>query len=638
MFQEYNTPVFEEKYTYTGDDLGCRWAKDGTRFRLWAPTAADASVCLYESGTEGTDDLIQVIPMSADVCGTWTAYAEGDRNSVYYTYRVTVDGKEVESIDPYAISAGVNGRRGMILDLRSTDPQGWAEDCTPVHSRRYTDDVIYELHVRDLSSDKSAGIAAKGKFLGLTEDRTCTKSGHPTGLDHICRLGVTHVHLLPFYDYGSVDEAHPEKGYNWGYDPENYNLPEGSYATDPYDGAVRVRELKQTVLALHRRGLGVVMDVVFNHVYHVHDFSVNKLVPGYFSRQDASGKLLGASCCGNDTASERSMVRKFIVDSVNFWADEYHLDGFRFDIVGLIDVQTIQEVIATVRKKHPHIIFYGEGWDMHTQPTKPGVPLAVQHNGYMIPEMGFFNECIRDTLRGPIFDRHLPGYVSGAPVDRAQLLKCFRGVAGWNQSPSQAVNYVSCHDDLALHDRIAQAMPGIGEDEIARRCRFAAAFNLLSIGVPFFQAGEEMLRSKKKRDGKFDPNSYRSPDSVNSIKWSRLDDPEVQKTLHYYQGLIALRREHALFRISDAAEAERCITLVENAAPQLTAFRLVDGKETILALFNPCADSLPFSLPQGSWKVCVMDESADPQGLEERSGEIRIPPISALVAIAPKAE
>lgn len=636
MFQKYSTPAFEAKYTYSGNDLGHQWSRERTHFRLWAPTAADACVCLYRSGTEGTDDLIKAIPMCADACGTWVACAEGDWNGVYYTYRVTVNGQQVESIDPYAVSAGVNGRRGMIIDLRSTDPQGWGEDTPPVPPRSETDNVIYELHVRDLSIDPTSGISAKGKFLGLAEEHTATKSGHPTGLAHILQLGVTHIHLLPMYDYGSVDEAHPEKGYNWGYDPVNYNLPEGSYSTDPFDGFSRVRELKQTVLALHRHGLGVVMDVVYNHVYHTFDFSVNKLVPGYFSRENADGKLSGGSCCGNDTASERSMVRKFIVDSVNFWADEYHLDGFRFDIVGLIDVQTMQEVIATVRRKYPHMIFYGEGWDMTTELTKPDIPLAVQRNGAMVPELGFFNDTIRDTLRGSIFDRSLPGYISGAPVSKEQLLNCFRGVAGWNQSPTQVVNYVSCHDDLALHDRIAQALPQATEAEIARRSRFAAAFNLLSIGVPFFQAGEEMLRSKKTRAGKFDSNSYRSPDSVNSIKWGRLRDAEVQKTVRYYQGLLALRKAHPLFRISDAAAAQRCVSLMEHPSQQLTVFRLEDENEIILAAFNPgtCSESL--SLPQGSWQVCVTDEEALSQGLMEARGDAQIPGISAFVAVYTK--
>lgn len=637
MFLEYSTPAFEEKYTYTGNDLGHRWEKGHTAFRLWAPTATSASVCLYRSGTWGTDDLIATIPMAQGQFGTWTACAQGDWNGFYYTYRACVNGNTVETIDPYAVSAGVNGQRGMILNLRDTDPEGWSRDTSPVKSSRYTDDVIYELHVRDLSADASSGIEAKGKFLGLTEEGTTTKSGLPTGLDHICDLGITHVHLLPFYDYGSVDEAHPEKGYNWGYDPVNYNLPEGSYSTDPWDGFSRVRELKQMILTLHKKGLGVVMDVVYNHVYHVYEFSINQLVPGYFSRQDTSGKLSCGSGCGNDTASERAMVRKFIVDSVNFWADEYHLDGFRFDIASLLDVQTIQEVISTVRQKHPHVIFYGEGWDMSTVLTKPGVSLAVQKNAYLLPEFGFFNDTIRDTLRGSIFDRTAPGYAAGAPVSREQLLACFRGVAGWNQCPSQVINYVSCHDDYALYDRLALALPDAQEEELARRSRLAAAFTLLSIGVPFFQAGEEMLRSKKKRSGEFDGNSYRSPDSVNAIKWSRLKNREVAATLRYYQGLLAIRRQHSLFRLSVPEQVMQAVTLLPQTAPSVTAFQLTNAEETIVVAFNPGKNPAPFQLPQGLWTVAVKDSSADANGLEQAQGTVSLPPISAYVAILNKA-
>ena len=331
------------------------------------------------------------------------------------------------------------------------------------------------------------------------------------------------------------------------------------------------------------------------------------------------------------------MVRKFIVESVNFWADEYHLDGFRFDIASLLDVQTIQEVISTVRQKHPHVIFYGEGWDMSTVLTKPGICLAAQKNAYQLPEFGFFNDTIRDTLRGSIFDRTAPGYAAGAPVSREQLLDCFRGVAGWNQCPSQVINYVSCHDDFALYDRLALALPEAREEELARRSRLAAAFTLLSIGVPFFQAGEEMLRSKKKRSGEFDGNSYRSPDSVNAIKWSRLKNREVAATLRYYQGLLAIRRQHPLFRLSDPAQVMQSVSLLPQTAPSITAFQLTNAEETIVVAFNPDKNPASFRLPQGLWTVAVKDSSADANGLEQAQGTVSLPPISAYVAILNKA-
>ena len=291
--------------------------------------------------------------MQPDVCGTWTAERFGNLNGIYYTYVVTVDGQTREVCDPYARTTGVIGCRGMILDLASVNPPQWDTDADPHAGKSITDAVIYELHVRDLSSDPSAHIANKGKFLGLTETGTKTRGGHPTGLDHIKALGVTHVHLLPMYDFGFTDESRRHPQYNWGYDPVNYNVPEGSYATDPFHGAVRVAEVKQMVKALHDNGLSVVMDVVYNHVYDAGAFCINQIVPGYFSRISSDGKYSNGSFCGNDTASERSMVRKYIVDSVCYWADEYHMDGFRFDIASLIDTVTINEIMAAVHQKAP---------------------------------------------------------------------------------------------------------------------------------------------------------------------------------------------------------------------------------------------------------------------------------------------
>lgn len=636
MQQPYSTGEFEEKYTYCGNDLGHRYTKEKTTFRLWAPTAQRAAVRLYKSGTAEARDLLKTIAMTADRQGTWVAEAVGDQNGIYYTYQVTVDGKEAEAIDPYAVAAGVNGVRGMITDLSATNPAGWELDKSPVTAQHFTDAVIYELHVRDFSMDASSGMTAKGKFSAFTETGTQTPSGCQTGMDYLRQLGITHVHLLPVYDFGSVDEAHPESSYNWGYDPMNFNLPEGSYSTNPYDGAVRIREMKQAVQALHQNGLGVIMDVVYNHVYHASDFSVNKLVPGYFSRENAAGVLSNGSCCGNDTASERSMVRKFIVDSVNYWADEYHIDGFRFDLVGLIDVQTIGEIIRTVRQKHPHCIFYGEGWNMKTEVTKPNVPLAVQGSAGRLPEFAFFNDTLRDTLRGSVFDDHLPGYISGQSVDSAHLLECFRGRMPWSSNPCQIINYVSCHDNHTLHDRIAQALPQADAAELARRSRFAAAFTLLSTGVPFFQAGEEMLRSKRDKTGHYVENSYNAPDSINAIRWAALETEDGAKTVRYYRGLLAIRKTHSLFRLNNSADVLRCISLLPGVPQPLTVFQLENEQETILAAFNPGKAGMRLSLPAGLWQVLVQDDFADSDSLGTVSGSAAVPPVSALVVISCK--
>ena len=359
----YSSAEFEAEFTYDGDDLGATWTKDATFFRLWAPTATAVAINLYESGTAGTDDLMEKIEMTADVNGTWIAAVEGDLNGVYYTYSVTVDGQVNEACDPYARTTGVNGQRAMVIDLDSTDPEGWDADVDPHYGNAITDAIIYELHVRDLSIDESSGITNKGKFLGVVESGTTNSLGMSTGLDYMKNLGITHLHLLPSYDYASVDETNPDAAFNWGYDPVNYNVPEGSYSTDPYHGEVRVAEMKQMIKTLHDNGISVVLDMVYNHVFDAGSFCFNRIVPGYFSRISDDGYYSNGSACGNDTASERAMVKKYIVDSVKYWADEYHMDGFRFDLAGLIDTETINECIEEVHKTHPNVIFYGEGWN-----------------------------------------------------------------------------------------------------------------------------------------------------------------------------------------------------------------------------------------------------------------------------------
>ena len=631
MYQNYSSPEFEEKYTYTGTDLGATWSKEQTFFRVWAPAADFVTLNLYRSGDSTRQDLLEAHPMLSSDHGTWTVTVEGDWNGVYYTYTVSRGESVSEAVDPYARAVGVNGKRSMVVDLASTNPEGWDRDQDPNAGKPITDCVIYELHVRDLSADPSSGITHKGKFLGLTEAGTTTRDGHPTGLDHIKSLGITHLHLLPAFDYGSVDEADPKnRKYNWGYDPENFNVPEGSYATDPCDGAVRIREMKQMIAALHENGISVVMDVVYNHVYHTFEFCVNQLVPGYFSRQDDSGCLSNGSGCGNDTASERSMVRKYIVDSVCFWADEYHIDGFRFDLVGLIDVQTVNEIMAAVKKKHPNVIFYGEGWDLATQVTKPDVPLAVQRNAHRMPGFAFFNDTIRDTMRGSVFYCHEKGFASDGEVSNDHLLNCFCGRVAWTSDPRQVVNYVSCHDNHTLHDRIAEALPRADHAELARRCRLTAAFTLLSSGIPFFQAGEEMLRSKKSVTGKYIANSYRSSDHINAIKWNRLGDGETAATVRYYRGLLALRRKYDHFRMGDPTQIAHSICALPTRIP---AFLIHGSQQRLLCVFHAGTTPAELELPIGNWDILVNDTTAGTESLGSVSEKLVIPPLSAFVLV-----
>ena len=620
----YDTEEFENAYTYWGHDLGAFWTESQTVFRLWAPTAREVTLLLYRDGLGGEPLTSQQLHPEKN--GTWIARRMGNLKGLYYTYLVNVDGQAKEACDPYAKAVGGNGQRAMVIDLQETNPAGWAKDRSPFQGKGITDAVLYELHIRDLSTHRSSHIQNKGKYLGLAETGTHTRSGHATGLDHIRQLGVTHIHLLPVFDFGFTDESSPQPQYNWGYDPVNFNVPEGSYATNPFDGACRVRELKQTVKAIHDAGLSIVMDVVYNHVYDRDGFCFNQIVPGYFSRGTSNG-----SCCGNDTASERSMVRKYIVDSVNYWADEYHIDGFRFDLMGLLDIATVNQIVQTVKSRHPHVIFYGEGWQMNTSPVRPGTELATQYHSSLTPGVSFFSDTCRDLLRGSIFDSRAPGFVSGAICDKNTLNACFLGLPHWACQPEQSVNYVSCHDDYTLFDRLSLVNPDAPRQTLIRQNRLAAAFVFLSQGVPFLQAGEEILRTKPKGRGKFDDNSYRSPDRVNAIRWDTLESPEYQETLAYYKGLIAFRKAHEGLRQTGRETVQASVFPVETGNPKAVCYRVEDRYHSILAIFNADDQPLTMTLPDGTWDVNIHDGVAGTVPLFTTQGQVTALPCSATV-------
>ena len=632
----YSTNAFESEFTYMGDDLGATWSPDSTAFRVWAPTAEAVKLNLYTGGTPDVDDLIRQIDMTADVNGTWTAAVEGDLNGVYYTYTVHVDGEVNEACDPYARTTGVNGKRAMVIDLDSTDPEGWESDRDPHYDEGITDAVIYELHVRDLSSDASSGIENTGKFLGLTETGTTNSAGIATGLDHILNLGVTHIHLLPSYDYASVDETDPDAAFNWGYDPVNYNVPEGSYSTDPYNGEVRVREFKQMVKTLHDNGLSVVMDVVYNHVYDAESFCFNNIVPGYFSRISTDGVYSNGSICGNDTASERSMVKKFIVDSVCYWADEYHIDGFRFDLAGLIDTDTINACIEEVHKTHPNVIFYGEGWNMNTAVTKDGYSMTIQANSTQVPGFSFFSDSIRDAIRGSNSNASKTGYVAGAGGFTSNIKDGFLGAATWCKSPTQTVNYASCHDGYSLWDRLTLSTQDASQEDRIRMNNLAAAIVMTSQGTPFFQAGEEMLRSKPIEEG-YSHNSYNLPDSVNSIKWDDLNDPAYQDVVAYYTGLIAFRKAHAALRMTSAEDVSAHISQLKDLDFNVNAFHICAGangeENALVVIFNPRAEATTVTLPEGVWTVYINGEDAGTEPLGTAEGTVEVAAISACVLV-----
>lgn len=617
--------AFDDRFFYGGSDLGAVYSREQTTLRLWAPTAKAVELRLFTAGDPRVmPEPAERVQMQRGESGTWTAALPGDRSGTYYTYFLEFSDHTAEACDPYARAVGVNGLRAMILDEEATAPEGWSTDRDPHFGRPITDAVLYEAHIRDLTADESAGIRNPGKFLGLCETDSHTPGGEPTALAHMKALGITHVQFLPIFDFGSVDEAAGKSAYNWGYDPMNFNVPEGSYSTNPFDGAVRVAECKKMIRCLHENGISVVMDVVYNHVYDRDRFCFNRIVPGYFSRPGANG-----SGCGNDTASERAMVRKYIVDSVCYWADAYHIDGFRFDLLGLLDVQTVNAVVAAVREKHPNVIFYAEGWTMDTRLTRKDLPLATQQNAALTPEVAYFSDQMRDLIKGSIFDRK-PGFVAGRPGLEEAAADAFRARSVWTVNPAQTVNFDSCHDNHTLFDRLTLSTPGASRAERISMQRLAAAMVLLSQGVPMLHAGEELLRSKVSAEGTFVENSYNSPDAVNAIRYLPLDGEEGRVLRDYYRGLIALRRAHPSLHLEQARQVEQAVKVL-CCAEQLAAFRIREAGGDLIVVFNARRVPARISLPAGRWRIFAQGSRAGLTSLGTAAGIAVAEPISALV-------
>ncbi|GIP58573.1 type I pullulanase [Paenibacillus woosongensis] len=597
---------FDEKFYYGGDDLGAVYTSRETRFRLWAPTASEAEVVFYESWDE--EKPAQILPMKRDIQGTWLLAAQGDYLGRYYTYRVKVGQDWNEAADPYAKAVGVNGDRAVVMDLQRTDPERWEDDRKPPFEAA-VDAVIYELHVKDLSSHPHSGIAHKGKFLGLAESGTRGPNGILTGLDHIAALGVTHVQLLPVYDYAteSVDETRLDQPqYNWGYDPKNYNVPEGSYATDPYVPGLRITELKRTIQALHERGLRVIMDVVYNHVYDWYLINFTKLVPGYYLRYKEDGTLSDGSFCGNECASERPMMRRFIVDSVLHWAKEYHMDGFRFDLMGLMDIETMNEIRRRLDELDPAIITIGEGWVMDT--VLPDEHRAHQNNAAKLPGIGHFNDDYRDAIKGSIFYADQKGFVSGGAGYEGLIREGIVGAVDYDRDirnfanePGQSVNYVECHDNHTLWDKIVLSAVGEPEERHRGMHRLASAMILTSQGIPFLHAGQEFMRTK---DG--EENSYKSPIEVNWLDWERC--AARQNDVAYMRELIALRKSHPAFRLRSADQIREHLRF-EPAPEHCVAYTLRnhaggDAAKHIYVLYKGMEESLLLNLPElGKWTI-----------------------------------
>ena len=602
--QIMNSVAFNSRYTYSGDDLGNTYSPSQTQFRVWAPTATGVDLVTYPNESSTPSRGIAT-PMSADAKGTWVTTVKGDLNGTIYNYRVTVGGVVREAVDPYVRASTINGIHGVVVDLTKTNPKSWTS-TKPAFSGKSTDAIIYELHIRDLSMDSSSNIAAahKGKYLALTDLKTTMGKGTPTGVNAIKDLGVTHVELLPVFDFASVDESAPT--FNWGYDPQNYNVPEGSYSTNPSNPATRITELKSAVQALHDDKLRVMMDVVYNHVYNASDFSEEKIVPGYFFRTNADGTLANGSGVGNDVASERPMVRKFIVDSVKYWASQYHFDGFRFDLMGLLDITTMKEVRKTLDAIDPSILIIGEGWDMGTLAASDR---ANQKNIGSLPRIAAFNDELRDGIKGSVFDSADQGYATGK-VNQIGHVKV--GIVGniaysnaivgkWTTNdPTQSVNYVESHDNLTLFDKLTASVKN--PSRIEALDRLSASIALLAQGVPFMQAGQEFLRSKNG-----DSNSYKSNDSINSLKWDLR--AKNQKTVNYYKGLIALRLSHPVFRMSSADQVKKNVVFLiepKNVIGYSLNGNGMDSWKSVLVFHNPNLTGVRVALPsKGDWKVVV---------------------------------
>ena len=633
---------YKDYPVYQGTDLGVSYTKSGTTLKIWSPPAQEMKLKLYKTSTG--NDLTEEIMCLKEADGVWKAELKGDRKNTYYTFQSKINGKWYdENPDPYAKAVGVNGRRGQIIDLNETNPSGWANDKAPVLNNA-TDVILYELHVRDLSISDNSGIKNRGKFLGFTESGTKNKQGQSTGVDHIAELGVTHVHLLPSYDFSSVDESRlnvPQ--FNWGYDPQNYNTPEGSYATDQEDGKVRILEFKKMVQSLHQKGLRVVMDVVYNHTGYTHNSNLDQLVPGYYYRQwEKDGKYSNASGCGNETASDRAMMRKFIIESVKYWVKEYHIDGFRFDLMAIHDMETMNQVAAALHALDPSIIIYGEGWTAGDSPL-PEQYRALKKNAKKMNGVAVFSDDIRDGIKGSVFDDKSTGFASGAK-DMAESVKFGIVAAGehpqidyskvnssrepYTKKPAEVINYVSCHDNNTLYDKLKISRPDASEEDLIRMHKLSNTIVLTSQGIPFLHAGVEMKRTKGGEH-----NSFNKPDSVNQINWDW--KYENRELVAYYKDLIALRKAHPAFRMQTNEMVQKNLVFLQTNDSQLVAYQLKDHAnqdawQQILVVFNGSDREKNVILPKGRWKAALQNyQFKDYQ--DTKSDTARVAPYSAMV-------
>ena len=617
------TPIQEMCYT-----------PEKTSFELWAPTAESAVVRLYNG-----DELAEVVAMQRGDKGLWSAEVEGDKKGMYYAFQVSVDGNILkETAGIFARALDVNGNRGAIIDMRDTDPEGWSEDKRPAVDP--TEIVIYEMHYRDMTAHESAGSSNPGKYIAMAEHGTRSHEGLATGIDHLREMGVTHIHLLPTADFGSIDESRPTNQYNWGYEPKNYNAPEGTYSTNPADPEARIRELKTLVKAMHDAGLCVVLDVVYNHTTTTENCGFELTVPGYFYRMREDGSFADGSGCGNETASEKPMMRKYMVESLEYWVKEYHIDGFRFDLMAIHDIETMNLIRERLEALNPDILLYGEGWAA-SAPLYDESKLAFKRYTYQMPGIAAFSDDIRNALRGTL-DLSQGGFIHGVEGNKEALkFGIVGGVehpevnhseAAWCAEPRQHISYVTCHDDHNLRDRLEHLSPDASEEERIKMAKLAHFGVFTSQGVPFIFCGEEMYRSKRG-----EKNTYNMPDEYNAIDWALKS--QYGDLVEYCKGLIAMRKEHPAFSLGTAEAVREHLSFIENDNEAAVGFVLdnlegIDSAKRIVVLMNGSRKGVEFDIPAGSYKWISDGEFVHAKGMGVfncDSGKLSVAPISGVI-------
>ena len=619
-----------QEFIYDGNDLGAAYTTLSTTFKVWAPTVEKITVIVYETFN---DELGQKYEMTKSEKGIWELKLNGDFKNKYYNYLVLNDGEENETPDIYTKGSCANGKRGMIVDFNSINPKNWENHKKPLPINR-TEAVIYEIHVRDFSVSEDSGIKNKGKYLAFAEKNTKTTEGVITGLDHLKELGITHVHLLPVYDFASVDEI--TGGYNWGYDPYLYNVPEGSYASNSLDGVVRIREFKIMVQTLHENGISVIMDVVYNHTFTTGDSPMDILVPGYYYRTDDAGNYTNGSGCKNETASEKPMMRKFIVDSIKFWAHEYKIDGFRFDLMALHDIDTMKEVEKQAKIINPNIIIYGEPWIGGSSSLPYDMQLRKGRQKGM--QVSVFNDDLRNAIKGDN-DGIDVGFASGGTGFEVDIKKGIVGGIKYNneiynftQDPGESINYVSSHDNLCLYDKFEKSNPNNTPLERERMNRLALSIVLTSQGVPFIQGGTEILRTKRGNH-----NSYNAGDVVNEIRWSKKS--EFAETYEYIKGLIALRKSQKVMTLDNASDVIKCLRFLEmpynSVAYELTSTFTNDYSKLII-IHNANKEEIKLVLPDDDeWNILANEYEVNKMGVSKGAktciNELIIPSISTYI-------